>query len=258
MNLKTYFSALCLLACIHLGVAQITDDLEIIPMYEMNFVGQHISMENDQFTYKSNPIAIYNKEGVGITFAEFSEAMQQMKFGVDFYRKKGEKDIVAAQLRDLNTMELQMQKEQEEMMKNSPVGEGKDVPDFELKDMEGKVYSKSSLAGKTVVFNTWFIKCKPCVEEMPELNELVHKYKGNDKIVFLAVTFDTKASVEEFLKEQTLDYAIVTDASSFLQEINIMGYPTNYVVDESGIVLFNGVGYNPDNIKKIDKILAKL
>ena len=62
---------------------------------------------------------------------------------------------------------------------------GLDAPDFSAADMNGKTYSLSSLKGKIVVINFWFVECKPCLIEMPDLNEIVEKYKS-EEVVFLA------------------------------------------------------------------------
>ena len=47
--------------------------------------------------------------------------------------------------------------------------------DFNATDLEGNEYSLSNLKGKIRVLNFWFTTCKPCVEEIPALNELVKK-----------------------------------------------------------------------------------
>ena len=258
MKLKIYFSMLSLACVSVLGYAQNFEDLEIISDYEMSLIGADISMDEEGMKFKNVLIPTYNRAGESISMSEFSEALMNMTAGINFYRNKGEKDIVAVRLRDMNAMELQMKKQQEEMLKNSPIGEGKTIPDFTLEDMEGNSYSTTSLAGKTVVFNTWFIKCKPCVMEMPELNELVHKYKKNTDIVFLGVTFDKTSDVESFLQEHAFDYNIITDQMEYLGSLQISGYPTNFVVDGSGKVLFTSIGYSSQTIKAIDDILGAL
>ena len=54
---------------------------------------------------------------------------------------------------------------------------------FAAVDMNGNSYSLGILKGKVVVINFWFVECKPCVIEMPELNEIVEKYKS-EEVVF--------------------------------------------------------------------------
>jgi thiol-disulfide isomerase/thioredoxin len=79
---------------------------------------------------------------------------------------------------------------------------GKPLPEFEGKTLSGLSVSNESLKGKTVVFNFWFVNCKPCIEEIPRLNELVKKYQNHPDIVFLSVTFDKDKKVKNLLKKQ--------------------------------------------------------
>ena len=87
---------------------------------------------------------------------------------------------------------------------------GKPLPEFEGKTLSGLSVSNESLKGKTVVFNFWFVNCKPCIEEIPRLNELVKKYQNHPDIVFLSVTFDKDKKVKKFLKKQPFLYEHIT------------------------------------------------
>jgi len=57
-------------------------------------------------------------------------------------------------------------------------------------------------------YNFWFIACKPCIAEIPELNEIHDKYKNNKDVVFASITFDKKDKVEKFLKNTPIKYAV--------------------------------------------------
>lgn len=61
----------------------------------------------------------------------------------------------------------------------------KTAPDFNLKDVEGKALSLSSLRGKWVLLNFWFSTCGNAVSQFPALKEIYGKYK--DHVVFIGV-----------------------------------------------------------------------
>lgn len=67
------------------------------------------------------------------------------------------------------------------------------APLFEIKDLTGKTVHLEALKGKVVVLNFWFVECKPCVSEIPELNELVFDFQKED-IVFMALALKKKKS----------------------------------------------------------------
>lgn len=125
------------------------------------------------------------------------------------------------------------------------------APAFSTADMDGNIVDLKSLKGKVVVLNFWFTRCNPCVEEMPELNSLVKQYKNNEDVVFLALTFDDKATVSAFLKKNAFDYTILPDSKSIVDDYIVMGYPSNLVLDKKGDIQYQSMGFR----HKIDAIL---
>ncbi len=128
---------------------------------------------------------------------------------------------------------------------------GKKIMPFKLKDINGKVVDSKKLKGKVVVFNFWFIGCKPCVEEIPELNELVSRYTAED-IVFLAVALDKKSKLKRFLKAQPYDYNIVPDERKFAKSNDVAMYPTHMIVDADGVISYVKSGFGDFTIPMLE------
>lgn len=113
--------------------------------------------------------------------------------------------------------------------------EGQQFPDFELTDLEGNTYTKEMLQGKTLAVKTWFLRCKPCIEEMPQLNALVEEYKDREDVVFLSLSLDSEEELEKFLSEKEFNYAVVPNQKAFIEEtLGFSIYPTHIVVEPSG------------------------
>ena len=111
---------------------------------------------------------------------------------------------------------------------------GKKAPSFSMTDINGKTISSESLLGKVVVLNFWFVTCQPCIEEIPDLNEVYKKYKNNPDVVFASITFNEKEKVSKFLKKHPLDYPVISDARNICNEFSVNSYPTNMVIDKEG------------------------
>ncbi|KAA6438746.1 TlpA family protein disulfide reductase [Dyadobacter flavalbus] len=112
---------------------------------------------------------------------------------------------------------------------------GQSFPDFEIKDVNGKVYQKASLHGKVVVFNFWSTTCAPCIEEMPRLNELVSSYT-NQPVVFLAPAPEDFQKVKSRLAKHKFYYSILPEASSLFTALGIDSYPYHIIVDKAGVI----------------------
>lgn len=118
------------------------------------------------------------------------------------------------------------------------------APDFTTKDIKGNTIKLSDLKGKIVVLNFWFTSCKPCIEELPELNKIQKKYESNTNVVFISITFDSKKKVDKFLKKYDLNFLKVTDARDLCNLFEIKGYPTNLIIDQNGYIYDSIMGGN--------------
>lgn len=137
---------------------------------------------------------------------------------------------------------------------------GREAPVFEKKDLAGDVINLGDLKGKVIVLSFWFIKCKPCIKEMPELNRLKQEYQ-NKEVVFLAPTMNIGNDVNDFLTEQNFDFDILPDSRSLARRYGVMVYPMYFVIDQHGVVQFCQYQAHKKTReilkKQIDLLLAK-
>lgn len=140
--------------------------------------------------------------------------------------------------------------------------EGEKLPEFEQKTLAGNLLTQNDLKGKITVINIWATWCKPCIEEIPQLNNLVVQYKQNPEVVFLAVTDDKASKIESFLSKKDFKYQHITDADELIKKLQggfISTRPQHIVIDRDLTIVYDAVGASSSvgqNIKtKIDKLL---
>jgi len=142
-------------------------------------------------------------------------------------------EIAYLQLRKMTEDEKKMMMEMPSSdYENKMIGEK--APEFEVKDIYGNSFSSEKLKGKIVVLNFWFIKCKPCVDEIPELNNVYRNFQSDTNIVFISTTFDKQDKVESFLHGNPINYNVVANANEMCDLFNITAFPTNIVIDAEG------------------------
>ena len=137
----------------------------------------------------------------------------------------------------------------------------KQLPLQDFIDITGKKHTKDSLNEKIVVINFWFTTCKPCIEEMPVLNEIKMLYATKYDVVFVAISPDKKEKIEEFLKKRDFNYSIISSASDFIQTIGVNSFPTNMILDKNGKVIYESTGFHgnaTDMKKRIVEIIEDL
>jgi len=123
---------------------------------------------------------------------------------------------------------------------------GENVPEFKFEDINGNVISSENTKGKVVVLNFWFTACKPCIAEIPELNEVFEKYKNSTNVIFASITFDKEKRVKKFLKKHIIEYPVVSNATELCNLFQITAYPTNIVIDKEGKYLYYETGGFPN------------
>lgn len=135
---------------------------------------------------------------------------------------------------------------------------GDTLPVPALTTIEGKHINQADLKGKTVVYNFWFVACKPCVAEIPALNKLVKKYQS-DSIAFIAITFDKEERISSFLKTNEFSFQIASLPQAVIANIKQVAlYPFTAIVNRQGKISFaifgRPLGVNPD--EAIFKLLS--
>ncbi|MFM7644848.1 MAG: TlpA family protein disulfide reductase [Sphingomonadales bacterium] len=150
----------------------------------------------------------------------------------------------------------QMNEMQNKMANPSPLV-GKKAFDFNVTDIFGNKYSLKELKGKVIVMNFWFVECKPCIMEMPELNKLVEKYRNKD-VVFLGFATNDKQKIESFLKNKTFNYNIIAESKKIADLYEVNSFPTHIVIDKNSTIAYYVIGLGPTTIEDLDRIIKSL
>ena len=104
------------------------------------------------------------------------------------------------------------------------------------------------------MINFWFVECKPCVIEMPELNEILEKYRS-EEVVFLAFAMNEKPKIESFLKKHAFNYTILPDSGAVIGNYKIKSYPAHIILDQNSKIAFSTRGLSNSTAPKIDEAI---
>ncbi|MFA5835288.1 MAG: TlpA disulfide reductase family protein [Bacteroidota bacterium] len=132
----------------------------------------------------------------------------------------------------------------------------KELPNLQLKPLSGKPFKLNSLKGQIVVLNWWFTSCLPCKEEIPELNEIVSKYKRKG-IRFIAIARNTESDLKKYLTGNVFKYehTLTTDS---IHKILDDRFPRNIIINKNGVVVFDRIGYSAMNAEYITNTINSL
>lgn len=125
-----------------------------------------------------------------------------------------------------------------EMPKAHYIGNDKLAPDFTLLDKDGKPWKLSDQRGKTVVLNFWTMTCKPCLEEMPSLEQLALVAKERKDIEVVAISTDKgwHEVAGIFKPNAQLKVLFDPDKSVVREKFGTRLYPETWVIDPEGVI----------------------
>lgn len=134
---------------------------------------------------------------------------------------------------------------------------GKAAPDVTLNTVDGKqVQLKSLINGKFTYIDVWATWCGPCCKEIPFLEKLVEKFKGNDKVQFISISTDQNADAWKNKlnkdKPQWPQYILNTEnMKKFFDDWGISGIPRFIMIDADGNI------FSPDATRPSEEATAK-
>ena len=179
------------------------------------------------------------------------------------------------QIRDL---EDQIQPLQEQYAALQPAGDGENgdmsaavptFPTFTGKDLDGNDVDSSIFSQNAVtVVNFWFSGCKPCVDEMDDLDALNQRIKeqGGEVIGVNTETLDGNAdniaTAKKILESAGASFRNIyfdPDSEAGKFALGIMAFPTTYVVDRQGNIVGEPIMGGIDqeaNMATLEKLIA--
>jgi thiol-disulfide isomerase/thioredoxin len=122
---------------------------------------------------------------------------------------------------------------------------GEPAPRYAATTLAGDSASTSALAGKVVLLNVWATWCAPCRDEIPYLQSLYDRHRG-EGLEVVGVSVDARgqeSAIREFAQEFRMTYPIWRDPDERVQSLYFaLGVPSSYLIDRAGILRWRRLG----------------
>ncbi|MFT4557128.1 MAG: peroxiredoxin family protein [Planctomycetales bacterium] len=137
---------------------------------------------------------------------------------------------------------------------------GNQAPDFQIKDVNGKLIKLSELTKKGPVLVRLTCGCSGCDKELAYFQTLHKAYKGKG-LTSLAIFREPDKKVEAYVKEKKLKmlYAVDTKGVSW-KAFDTKAMPSNFLIEKGGKVRSIAVGCDPSGLlaNNVSKFVAQL
>jgi cytochrome c biogenesis protein CcmG/thiol:disulfide interchange protein DsbE len=129
------------------------------------------------------------------------------------------------------------------------------MPDFSLVSAEdGSVLDSKTLKGKVLLINFFATWCPPCRQEIPDLIKFHDKY-GPQGFMVIGISTDQEGAqlLKKFIQKMKINYPVLMAAPNTPYDFgNIIGIPTNFLVDRSGQIVKRYDGYvDRDSLEQV-------
>ncbi len=202
---------------------------------------KYVLLENHIFINPSNAIVdLYERrlyhdgkrqQFIGVSFSDTSFPVQEKM--EDYLPPQGYVSKVESEKEPVLILEAGMQ-----------------APNFELLDQNGDTVRLSDFSGKKVLIDFSMIRCGWCKIALDKFNDPDFKLKEGIEVLYVNPV-DSAAEMEKYLVKNLIPFPILLNASEVGKSYGVSGYPTFFLISESGKIEYSAAGFGDSMLQLI-------
>lgn len=111
---------------------------------------------------------------------------------------------------------------------------------LELTNMEGDPMKLEDLDGKMAFINIWATWCKPCLKEMPSI-ENAKQLLEKEGYTFIAISNEDQERIQGFIDRYDYTFTFA-QLGVGLERLNVYSLPASYIIDAEGNLVYEHLG----------------
>jgi thiol-disulfide isomerase/thioredoxin len=113
-------------------------------------------------------------------------------------------------------------------------------PAFTGQLIDGSMATLDEFAGKPLILHFWATWCPTCKLEAPAIESLSHDYQ----VLTVAVESGDDAEIGAFMQEKGYTFPVLNDNDGSIRRLfKVKAFPTTFILDKNGEIVFTEVGY---------------
>lgn len=238
--------------------------LEALEEYgEISYFRVHYVRKKDFLPIAQSTIIFHlNKETAEITSKIYNIKLNRIDENAAFHENRfefSEKNTgIHLRYKSLSALEKQWI---EQERSQSTFAYGSEALDFKVEDVFSKPFELKANKGKIVIMAFFYNSCSPCVPVLNDLQKIYNQYKEKGVEIVALNPVDSKlgdAQMQSFVKERNITYHVAQIPRNTVEEMYLVRYfPTIFIIDKKGRVVYSHQGYNTLFKDKISDIIDK-
>lgn len=132
-------------------------------------------------------------------------------------------------------------------------GVGERLKSFSLPGIEGdEPVTQGTFRGRVLVVNFWGTWCKPCLEELPEFDQLYRRYRKHGMTLLAIATDEDAKAVEDLVTKKKWGAKIAIAGEAYAGQYGSPKFPFTLVVDHKGVIQASYRGYKPECLGQLE------
>ncbi|MDQ3950666.1 MAG: TlpA family protein disulfide reductase [Gemmatimonadota bacterium] len=127
----------------------------------------------------------------------------------------------------------------------APLEVGRPAPAYGAVLVSGDSVSLEALRGKSVLLNVWATWCRPCRDEIPELQRIHERYheRGLELVGVSVDAAGDEEAIRAFMRRYRMTYPVWRDpAENVSATFLLIGVPATFLIDGSGVLRWKKTG----------------
>lgn len=127
---------------------------------------------------------------------------------------------------------------------------GDEMADGELYDVQGRIHNIAEFKGRYILLDFWSSGCAPCIESLPELEEIAEKYK--DVLSVVSISVDPKGQWLSFVEKKQMKgnqwNELRKAGTGLAMSYRVKGYPHYVLIAPGGKIQSVWGGYGKGSL----------
>lgn len=156
----------------------------------------------------------------------------------------------------INVAEKNLAKEKARIKAEKEIKVGSVAPVFTLEDIDGSLFTLSSLRGKYVILDFWGSWCGWCIKGLPKMKEYYQKYRNLLEIVGIDCN-DRMQDWKKAVQAHMIPWINVYNhrTSDLCTKYAVYSYPTKIIIDPNGKIVKKTTGESEQFYEFLDSLI---
>ncbi len=114
------------------------------------------------------------------------------------------------------------------------------LPQMEYILIDKQRFNTDEYKGKALMLHIWATWCPVCKTEIGNIDTIARSYD----VISIASKSGSDEEIQSFMNERDLDFKVINDKDSEIAHgFSVAAYPTTFIYDKDGELVFSEVGY---------------